>query len=50
MLEWLVNLLLDNVRVPTDTLITLVNEADTDGDGFITMRELYDRYREWRDG
>lgn len=48
MWDWLLNLLLDNLRVSTDTLKGMVDEADTDRDGFVTMRELYDRYREWR--
>lgn len=49
MWDWLLNLLLDNLRVSTDTLRSMVDEADTDRDGFVTMRELYDRYREWRE-
>ena len=47
--DYLINLLLDNMRVPTNTLIALVEKADTNKDGFISMRELYDAYREWRD-
>ena len=46
--DYLINLLLDNMRVPTETLITLVEQADTNKDGFVSMRELYDKYKEWR--
>ena len=49
MWDWLLNLLLDNLRVSTDTLKSMVDEADTDRDGHVTMRELYDRYRMWRE-
>lgn len=48
MWDWLLNLLLDNLRVSTDTLKGMVDEADTDKDGFVTMRELYDKYRRWK--
>ena len=49
MWDWLLNLLLDNLRVSTDTLKSMVDDADTDRDGFVTMRELYDRYRMWKE-
>lgn len=43
-IEWL----MDSVRVPTDDLKTMVDSADRDKDGFISMRELYSIYKEWR--
>lgn len=43
-LDWL----LDSVRIPTDTVIVMVGDADADRDGYISMRELYDAYRKWR--
>lgn len=48
MWAWLLNLLLDTLKVPTGTLKALVDDADTDKDGYISMRELYDRYKEWK--
>ncbi len=40
--------LLDSVRVPTDDVKDMVETADRDKDGYISMRELYEAYREWR--
>ena len=48
--EYLVNLLLDTLRVPTATLKGLVDAGDTDQDGYISLRELYTAYRTWKDG
>lgn len=50
MWDWLLNLLLDNVAIPCNIAKELIDTADTDGDGRITMRELYYHYRMWRDG
>lgn len=46
----ILNFLLDTLRVPTDILKSLVDKADTDRDGFVSMRELYDIYRRYRNG
>lgn len=46
--DLLINLLLDGLRVRTEALKSLVDEADLDRDGYVSMRELYDAYRKWR--
>lgn len=48
--DFFLNLFLDSLRVPTDTLKGLVDDADADQDGFITLRELYAIYRKWKNG
>lgn len=48
--DFIVNLLLDSLKVPTETVVDLVGRADADKDGFITARELYDAYKRWRNG
>lgn len=48
--DFFLNLFLDSLRVPTDTLKDLVDVADADQDGFITIRELYAMYRKWKNG
>lgn len=48
--ETLLNLLLDNVAVPCDVAKELIDRADLDGDGRITLREFYKIYRMWKDG
>lgn len=46
--DTLINLLLDSLKVPTETVVDLVEKADADEDGFISARELYDTYKRWR--
>ena len=46
--DLLLNLLLDNIAIPCDVAKDLIDRADTNGDGQITMRELYDAYKRWR--
>lgn len=46
MFGWLLNLLLDNVALPCDVAKELIDLADKDGDGRITLREFYRTYRE----
>lgn len=48
--DTIINLLLDNVAVPCDVAKELVDRADLDKDGLITLRELYRIYRMWKDG
>ena len=40
--ETLLNLLLDNVALPCDVVKDLIDRADTNGDGQITLREFYE--------
>ena len=46
--DLLLNLLLDNVAIPCDVAKDLIDRADTNSDGKIMMRELYDAYKRWR--
>ena len=46
----LLNLLLDNIALPCDVAKELIDKADTNKDGLITIRELYQIYRKWKDG
>ena len=48
--EILINLLLDNIALPCDVAKDMIDRADTNSDGLITLRELYGIYREWKDG
>lgn len=48
--ETLINLLLDNIAVPCDIAKSLIDKADLDKDGQITLREFYKIYRMWKDG
>lgn len=41
----IVDWLLDNVRVPSAVLVDVINEIDTDEDGYISLREVYDRVK-----
>ena len=47
--DFFLNLFLDTLRVPTATLKDLVDAGDVDQDGYITLRELYEAYRKWKD-
>lgn len=47
--DWIINLLLDGIRIPSGLLHEWIDAADTDGDGDISLREVYDRYRKWKD-
>lgn len=44
----IISWLFDNIRISQYKVNELVNIADRDKDGFITMRELYQTYTEWR--
>lgn len=46
--DMIINFLLDRLKVPTEDLKALVDKADTDKDGYISIRELYDQYRKWK--
>jgi len=46
--DLLINLLLDNVAVPCDVAKDLIDRADTNGDGRITLREFYQSYRDFK--
>lgn len=46
--ETILNLLLDNIAVPCDVAKDLIDKADLDGDGKITLREFYQAYRMWK--
>lgn len=48
--ETIINLLLDNVAIPCDVAKGLIDRADLNGDGQITIREFYQIYRRWKDG
>ena len=48
--DLLLNLLLDNIALPCDVVKDLIDRADLDGDGQITLREFYKIYRMWKDG
>lgn len=42
----IVSWLLDNVRVPSAVLVDVINEIDTDKDGYISLREVYVRVKD----
>lgn len=46
--DLLVNLLIDGLAVPTETVKDLVDKADANGDGLITLREFYKAFRKWK--
>lgn len=46
--DWIIDILLDSLKVPVETVQQLVGEADLDKDGYITLRELYKAYRRWK--
>ena len=48
--EFILNLLLDNIAMPCDVAKDMIDLADTNSDGQITLRELYGIYRVWKDG
>ena len=48
--DWLIDLLLDSLKIPVETVQDMAGKADLDGDGFITLRELYQLYKEWKHG
>lgn len=47
--ETILNLLLDNIAMPCDIAKDLIDRADANGDGKITLREFYKVYRMWKD-
>lgn len=48
--ETIINLLLDNIALPCDIAKELIDKADTNKDGSITLREFYNIYKRWRNG
>ena len=48
--EALINLLLDTLKIPDETVQELVPKADLDGDGYISVKEFYEQYRKWKHG
>lgn len=46
--EFLINLLLDNIALPCDIAKALIDKADLDKDGMITLREFYTIYKRWQ--
>lgn len=46
--DLLVNLLIDGLAVPTETVKALIDKADANGDGLITLKEFYHAYRMWK--
>lgn len=47
--DWIINLLLEGVRIPVSSLQALIDTLDEDRDGMISLREIYQYYRNWRD-
>ena len=45
----ILNLFLDNIAVPCDTVKDLVDKADANNDGLVTLREFYEVYRRWKE-
>lgn len=43
MKDAIIEFLLDNVRVPISTLEAVLDSLDADEDGYISLREVYER-------
>ena len=46
--DLLVNLLIDGLAIPTETVKALIDKADANGDGLITLKEFDHAYRMWK--
>lgn len=41
----IIDWLLDNVRVPSSHLVEIIETIDTDEDGYLSLREVYDHVK-----